>query len=251
MPDQHYDSYYLLPAEFRVDWVERWCPRGRLLEIGPGPGHLLEAARRRGFEVAGVDPNPASVRQIRERLGIEIELATIETSQLPDASFDVVVHVDLLSHLQDPVQSLRAMARRLAPGGHLCFEVGLLGGISPAWYHAMGGLGFPDHRWLYSRTSLERVLARSGLRLVGSRRFGLAPVVGLVLARRAVGPLASYIAGHPHDPSGLPPQQNAAHRLHDRAMNVLRYRIGRLVPNVGPQTLLVAARPLHVERSAA
>jgi SAM-dependent methyltransferase len=240
--DRHCDGYYAFPARLRVNWVSRFCTSGKLLEVGPGPGHLLAAARARGFEVAGVDPNPASARRIRERLGIEVELATIETSALPDRAFDVVVHVDLLAHFDDPVLALRAMARRLRPGGHLCFEVGLTGGISPLWYRALGRLDIPYHRWMFSREAVERVLARAGLRVVGARRYGLAPAVALILARRATGELAMEIAGHPHDPHGLPPVENAAHRLYDRLMHVLRYRVGRLAPDVGPQTMLFAAR---------
>ena len=241
-PDRHYDGYYALPAELRLDWVTRSCTGGRLLEVGPGTGHLLAAARRRGFEVAGVDPNPASVRRIAARLGVAIEHATIETSALPDAAFDVVVHVDLLAHLADPVVALRAMARRLRPGGHMCFEVGLNGAISPLWYRALGRLDFPVHRWLFSLASIERILARAGLTIVATRRFGLVPALGLVMAKRVAGARAMQIAGHPHDPEGLPPTQNAAHRLYERAMFVLRYRVGRFAPDVGPQTMFVTAR---------
>ncbi|HTE53298.1 MAG TPA: class I SAM-dependent methyltransferase [Kofleriaceae bacterium] len=247
-PELHHDGFYAFPAEHRLDWVARWCRSGRLLEVGPGPGHLLAAALRRGYTVAGVDPNPSSVRRIRERLGVEVELATIETSRLPDAAFDAVVHIDLLSHFDDPVAALRAMARRLAPGGHICFEVGLLGGISPAWYRALGRVGFPEHRWLYSREALARVMARAGLAMVGVRRFGLIPVIGLILARRAAGPLAARIAGKraldgaAPDPDGLPPPQNAAHRLYERALCLLRYRLGPAAPALGPQGVLVAAQ---------
>lgn len=238
-PDHHYDGYYAFPAARRLAWVQRFCPRGRLLEVGPGAGHLLALARRRGFTVSGVDPNPASVRRIRERHGIAVELATIETSRLPDAAFDAIVHVDLLAHLADPVAALRAMRRRLAPDGHVCFEVGVIGELSTAWYHAMGHLGFPDHRWMFSRRSLDRVLGRAGLRVVGAQRFGLVPAFALVLAgrlaRRALG-------APPGDPDGLPPPQSAAHRLYDRAMAILRYRAGRLTPGLGPQTMFIAAR---------
>jgi len=240
--EQHFDGYYALPAERRVDWIERWCRGGRLLEVGPGPGHLLAAARRRGFAVAGVDPNPASARRIREQLGVAIELATIEESRLPDAAFDVVVHIDLLSHLEDPVAALRAMARLLAPGGHVCFEVGQLGGISPHWYRVMGRVGLPEHRWLFSRTALERVLARAGLVMVGLERYGLAPSCAFMLVRRAAVPLAARLGVRAADPDGLPSPQSAPHRVYERLLLALRYRVGRFVPDLGPQTLLVAAR---------
>lgn len=239
-PDRHYDGYYACPAELRVDWITRFCAGGRLLEIGPGAGHLLAAARRRGFEIAGVDPNPASVRRIRDRLGLAIEHATIETSALPDAAFDVVVHVDLLAHLADPTAGLRAMARRLRPGGHMCFEVGLNGAISPLWYRVLGRLDVPVHRWMFSRAAIARIVSRAGLTIVGEQRFGLVPALGLVLAGRAAG--GRRLAGNPPDLDGGPPAQRAAHRLYDRAMCLLRYRVGRFAPDVGPQTLFVAAR---------
>ena len=240
----HFDGYYAFSAERRLDWIERWCRRGRLLEVGPGPGHLLAAARRRGFTIAGVDPSPASARRIRERLGVDVELATIETSRLPDRAFDVVVHVDLLAHFADPVHALRAMARRLAPGGHLCFEVSLLGGVSPLWYRATGRVGFPEHRWLFSQDALDRVLARAGLRRVGLERFSLAAAIGLIAARRAAGPLARRLAGRPAAAGdGLPPPQNAAHRLYERALAGLRYAVGAHLPAIGPQAVFVAARP--------
>lgn len=241
-PDLHYDGYYAFPAELRLDWISRFCRGGRLLEVGPGPGHLLAAAQRRGFDVAGVDPNPASVRRIRERFGIAIELATIETSALPDAAFDVVAHIDLLAHLVDPVAALRAMARRLRPRGTMCFEIGLTGGLSPWWYRGFGRLDVPSHRWLYSRTAVERVLARAGLRVIATRRFGLLPAYALVMAKRALGDLAFALAGRARDADGLPPAQNLAHRTYDRAMCALRYQAGRLAPDIGPQTLFVAAR---------
>lgn len=239
MVDHHGDGYYAFPAARRLDWVQRFCPRGRLLEVGPGPGHLLALAQRRGFAVAGVDPNPASVRRIQERWGIAVELATIETSQLPDAAFDAIVHVDLLAHLDDPVLALRAMRRRLAPGGCICFEVGVVGDLAPAWYRAMGRFDVPDHRWMFSRGSLDRVLDRAGLQIIDVQRFGLVPAFALVLAGR----LAMRVVGRPPgDPEGLPPAQGAAHRLYDRAMAALRYRAGRFAPDIGPQTMFVAAR---------
>jgi SAM-dependent methyltransferase len=244
--DLHYDGFYAFPARHRLDWVARWCPSGRLLEVGPGTGHLLAAALERGYRVAGVDPNPASAASIRERLGVEVETATIETSRLPDGAFDAVVHIDLLSHFDDPVGALRAMARRLAPGGILCFELSLLGGVSPAWYRAWGRVGFPEHRWLYSREALARVLARAGLRVAGEARTSLLPLVPLVLARRAAGALGARLAGRPTGPGradGLPRGQNAAHRLYERALCELRYRVGPRAPALGYQGLLVAARP--------
>lgn len=242
VPDGHVDAFYELSTERRARWFTRWCPRGRVLEVGPGAGHLMAALQRRGLDVAGVDPNPASVRRIGERLGLAVELATIETSRLPAGRFDGVVHVDLLSHVEEPVRALQAMARALAPGGHVCFEVGLIGGIAPSWYHLMGRVGFPQHRWLFSPQALRRVVGRAGLQVVGWRRFGLVPSLAGIVARRLAGPLAERIADRRPDPDGLPAPASAPHRLYERTLSFLRYPVGRFAPDVGPQTVFVAAR---------
>jgi hypothetical protein len=46
-----------------------------------------------------------------------------------------------------------------------------------------------------------------------------------------------------HDPDGVPPPQNAPHRLDERAMDRRRNRAGRCASDSRPQTLFVAAEP--------
>ena len=69
---------------------------------------------------------------------------------LPPERFDVVFHVDLMSHFVDPLDALRTMRRATRPGGVVAFEVGLLAGChrDGKWQRAVG---YPQHRWLYSQ----------------------------------------------------------------------------------------------------
>lgn len=242
LDDAHTASYYRLPAQLRLDWLRSVRPSGRLLEVGCGPGFFLEAARKAGYEVAGLDPNPKAVERVQRELGIQVEESLIETSELPEGSFDIVWHVDLLSHFPDPEAALRAMVRRLRTDGRLCFEVGAMVGISPRWYRWSGRLGFPEHRWFYSREAVSALLARAGLEVESTRRFGLLPSLLLIRLRVLLWPLMKHVVKRPTDASGQPPESRGAHRLYDRLLLFLRYRLGRLAPAFGPQTLLVAAR---------
>src|SRR5262245_30983099 len=136
--DGHPDSYYAAPARRRVSWIQRYCPGGRLLEIGCGEGHFLAAAQTAGYEVAGIEPEPGRAQRAAARLGAPVHCALLE-SRPPDlGQFDIVYHCDLLSHFADPIASLRTMTGFLAPDGVLAFEVGLLGGIAPWWYGLIG-----------------------------------------------------------------------------------------------------------------
>lgn len=244
MLEKHADGYYTIPAKLRLQWVKDLHQGGRLLEVGCGRGHFLAAARREGFEVAGIDPDAESICYALKKYGIAVERTTIEESQLPEQSFDVVYHVDLLSHFPDPLRALRSMAARVRPGGHVCFEVGLTGGISSAWYHWEGHLGFPEHRWLYSEGALRSLLQHAGLQLVRLQKFGLVADLLLLRLRSLVWPLAK-LGGIP-DPRQrtLRDHESPLYLLYAWLQFILRYRVGRFVPRVGPHTAFVAAQPV-------
>jgi SAM-dependent methyltransferase len=129
--DNHPETFYSFPADFKASWMARYCPPGRLLEVGSGHGSLLAACRARGYEVSGLEPHPSRARYVEETLGIKVEQAFLEENRLPPGSFDIVSHCDMLAHFPDPVVSLHRMSALLRPGGVLFLEVGILGGISP------------------------------------------------------------------------------------------------------------------------
>jgi ubiquinone/menaquinone biosynthesis C-methylase UbiE len=99
--------------------------RGNVLEIGAGTGTNL-AYLPAGVRWVGVDPNPQSLRYIREaahRSGHEVDfrLATAESLPFPDASFDSVASTLALCSVRDPVLALDEIRRVLRPGGQLLF----------------------------------------------------------------------------------------------------------------------------------
>src|SRR4051794_640908 len=116
---------------------------GRILEIGPGAGSFLIAARDAGYEVAGVELNPVEAEHIRS-LGIPC------WSSLDDVegTFDVVYHCDVLSHLYDPVATFRQIRSMLNPSGFHMFETGE-GDINPKYWRLIGNWQLPDHLFTF------------------------------------------------------------------------------------------------------
>jgi len=238
--DHHLETYYSLPASVRLDWIGKFKRSGRLLEIGCGDGHFLALAKARGYEIAAVEPNGRAAETAARTLGITVEQALIEESAQPDHSFDVVFHVDLLSHFPDPVRALRRMAELVRPDGVVCFEVGVFGGLAPSWYPWVGKIAYPQHLWLYSEPAIEALLERAGLRIDTVQRFGLLPstiissIGNLALRPRIARPRGE--AGRSARPTGF-------YRLYSWMQYIMRYRLGRLIPAVGPYAMLVTARP--------
>jgi len=235
---QHDEEFYSYFAEFKAGWMARHCPPGRLLEVGCGDGAFLAAAQARGYEVMGIEPHPERARRVQEQLAIKVEQSFLENNTLPEKSFAVVYHCDLLAHLPDPRESLCAMTALLQPGGVLCFEVGLLGGISPSWYRLIGQLDLGDHLWFFSDRSLKLLLSQAGLHIEKIQYFGLAPTVLLTkvcdFARAGV---VHVLAAAPK--LRILPSPENVNSFFRKLMVFLRYRIGAISPRIGPQTLFL------------
>ncbi|MGO9059412.1 MAG: class I SAM-dependent methyltransferase [Candidatus Binataceae bacterium] len=90
---------------------------GSLLEIGSGTGHLLAAARLRGFAVIGIETSPFHREYIRKTWGIETIGARLETAPLAANSIDNVVSTNVFEHITKPLEHLKAVFRVLRPGG--------------------------------------------------------------------------------------------------------------------------------------
>jgi len=98
--------------------------RGRLLELGCGPGDFLEGARAAGWSVAGIDMTAAFAEAGRAR-GIPIEVSSVEESQMLNevGAFDVVLLAAILEHVYAPVSLLERVRNVLRPGGIIFIDV--------------------------------------------------------------------------------------------------------------------------------
>jgi ubiquinone/menaquinone biosynthesis C-methylase UbiE len=118
-------------AQVNAAFVDRLLAlgaRGRMLDIGCGPGHipLLVADRLADCTVVAVDLAPAMLAIARRKLDasphkdrIELVLGDAKALELEGGSFDAVFSNTILHHMTDPRPFLREAARVLRPGGVL------------------------------------------------------------------------------------------------------------------------------------
>jgi SAM-dependent methyltransferase len=135
-----------------------------LLEIGPGSGHFLAAAKDNGFRVSGVELSPAHREYILNRWGIEVFGDPIEQDKIPAESFDNIVSFNCLEHIPNPTEHLRGIARAVRPGGCVlistCNADALAARVAGKWW-AMYRV--PDHVSIPSRRSLDPLGRQAGL----------------------------------------------------------------------------------------
>jgi 2-polyprenyl-3-methyl-5-hydroxy-6-metoxy-1,4-benzoquinol methylase len=108
-------------ATFRrcVQLVEKYSPRGKLLDVGCAAGFFVKAACDAGWDAVGVEPCQWLVDYGSSQLGVKIVAAPLDRANFPDDYFDVVTIWDVLEHVPDPVGELREVFRVLRPGGLL------------------------------------------------------------------------------------------------------------------------------------
>ena len=113
----------------RLAWMDRqidWTDKD-VLDLGCAGGFMAEALHRRGARVTGIDPAAQAIAAARAhaaQAGFDIRYEVGKGEALPhaDASFDAVVCVDVLEHVQDLSRVLAETARVLRPGGLFLFD---------------------------------------------------------------------------------------------------------------------------------
>lgn len=173
----------------------------RLWEIGCGPGWALEVFRDAGFVVGGCDVSPAAVDRARE-LGLEVRCRDIELAEPDDpageSGSDVMVALEVLEHLREPLPVLIDMSAAVAPGGSLVVSL-------PNEYHlvsrflnlfgrpARGGEDDP-HLHHFDRPAALRLFEEAGLKVLGRFDDSIVPPRMPVL-RWALRPLLALLPG--------------------------------------------------------
>ena len=169
----------------------------RLYEIGCGPGWALEVFRDAGFEVKGCDVSPEAVDRARE-LGLDVNCRDIEKGPVADAGQDVIVALEVLEHLEEPLPVLRGMCESAADGGRLVVSL-------PNEYHLvsklaklvgrrkLGGADDP-HLHHFERFSAQRLFEDAGLEVLGRLDDSIVPP-GMPVLRWLFRPLLAILPG--------------------------------------------------------
>ncbi|MGH9206621.1 MAG: class I SAM-dependent methyltransferase [Acidimicrobiales bacterium] len=149
-----------------LEEIERHRPAEgwrRILDVGCGDGLFFSRLEQLG-EVWGVESD-ATLVPADSRHRSRIHVGPFDAGYPPGRRFDLVLMLDVLEHLADPVGALRRAAELFEPGGRLLITVPA---FQVLWTtHDDLNLHFVRYR----QRTLNAVAERAGLRVLSQRYF--------------------------------------------------------------------------------
>ena len=167
--------------------IERHAPRqGRLLDIGTAAGAFLRAARDRGWQAVGVEPNRWLAEWGRRNYGVLIEPGSAADLSKVEGPFDVITLWDVIEHTTEPLKVLGNVNRLLAPGGILVVNYPDIG----SWIARVLGRRWPFlssvHLYYFTRPTMTQALERTGFEAIDTYAHFQRLELNYVVARGAI-----------------------------------------------------------------
>jgi SAM-dependent methyltransferase len=136
-----------------------------ILDVGCGPGLYLRELSQLGREVAGVETNSVLVEQARS-VGSQVYQVNLDTdglTQFDDDSFETVLMLDILEHVESDVRLLKE-ARRVCRRNVILTVPTRMPKSLEGSQLVFGAYVDPTHRRYYSHRDLLSVLDEAGLK---------------------------------------------------------------------------------------
>jgi ubiquinone/menaquinone biosynthesis C-methylase UbiE len=113
-----YHSFYV---HYRQKQALSFFSGHRVLDVGCGPGYLLEELLRYNVSLTGCDLSSEMIELAKNRLhGVKLCQADAASLPFPDKSFDFVFSLGVLPYLKEPLKGMKEIYRVLSPKGKAC-----------------------------------------------------------------------------------------------------------------------------------
>lgn len=156
---------------------------GRVFDIGTAGGSFLAAARARGWQVDGCEPNRWLAAWGKRHYGIDIRPGPLTEHELPKAHYDVVTLWDVVEHLPQPSVILERVKDLVKPGGYLILTFPDIGSPSAKLLGRFWPFLSSVHLYYFTKKTMRKTLKKHGFEMLHTRPHTQKLELGYVLHR--------------------------------------------------------------------
>ncbi len=167
----------------------------RVLEVGPGAGHVTKQLTQQGCTVTCIEKDK-NMSDMAKDFCAHMIVGDIESNtigrQLFTEQFDVITFGDVLEHLRDPVAVLNNLRPLIAPAGYLVASIPNVAHRSLRLSLLFGEFDYADmglldrtHLRFFTIRTIEKMMNESGFRIVNMVRIRDASLMDTLLRRTA------------------------------------------------------------------
>ncbi len=147
-------------------------PNGKLFDVGAATGFFLDIARKKGFEVSGVEMSEHATKLAQSK-GINVSSGDIISLNLAPDYYDIITMLDVLEHMTDPFKELLEAKKVLKKGGLLVVNSpngqSILSRLLKSKWHLVVP---PEHLFYFSPKNLTGFMENNGFKVLYSGTIG-------------------------------------------------------------------------------
>lgn len=139
--------------------------KGRLLDIGCGPGLFVWLAKKSGWRTDGLEPSLWAKKEAKRRFKLNINQGLLEDFKDKQNFYDVITMWDVLEHFKDPLKSLKKTKKMLRKDGFLVLTTININ----SWFSKLLGKHWTwlirVHLWYFTPQTLRNILRKTGFEI--------------------------------------------------------------------------------------
>lgn len=161
----------------RVDDLQNYIKRGKILDVGCSLGFFLEEVRKRGrWQCFGTEYSKKAAECARKQFGLSVFVGEIKDALFSNEYFDVITMHSTLEHTLNPQMVIRNVYRKLKPGGLFIFNVPNIESFEYRFSQLLGrqfeGFIF-EHLYYFTPRAIKQMVEKKGFKIIKmtSRQF--------------------------------------------------------------------------------
>lgn len=156
-----------------LDRLEEYRHTGKLLDVGAGYGFFLEIAKRRGWDVYGTELTDEAIDHCRKK-GITMYQGEFQDLKFDIGSFDVIVSIEVLEHINNPVEFTQKAHEVLRKGGVFYLTTPNFNSfLRYSLKDKYNVIEYPNHLCYYTNSTLEKLFSEHGFRKLETKTTGI------------------------------------------------------------------------------